>query len=318
MPRTFIPVLCALALAGCQSVTSLPTVRAEAPSLAGKGTLLVNVLWPKRATQMIPLSTQTIRFRVTKGNNILSEIPLSRPVRNGSPLVAQASLRLDADSGLTIQADAFSTSLVASSDLPIASATLTGVSVVANQRTPVQLSLAPVFTPTLTDFTPKNGGPGVPVTLRGSFGSSGYYGLGIGGVEGYGSLSGSDVIAFIPSGATTGPLVVLADGVPSSMGATFNVLTRLDLSPLSPVTSTGSPITFTVPTGLDTSSQSIANPTLTAWEVVDPANLNPPGPQPSTVGTISSSGVFTPQATGTAWVRVRSGYLFATASVTVR
>lgn len=282
-----------------------------------QGTLLVAVRWPDRSIQTIPLGTAKIRIRVLKGAAIRQELPLGRPADNGGPLVSKASLQLDAESGLTVLAEAFRLGTnPASGDISLASASVSGVEIVPNQRTTATLELIPAFVPVLTGFTPDNGGPGVRVTLTGAFGSSGYYGVRIGTTSGWGSASGSTITAEVPQGATTGPVSALDDGVPSAPGATFSVLASLALQPQTVTLGKGQTATFSVPTGTDTLGRQVANPTLTRWEVFDPTPLFMPGAG-SAVGTLTPAGLFLAQATGTAWVQVWSGNLAATAAVTV-
>jgi len=303
-------------LPGCQ--TLLPD-RPGAVERGARGTLSVRLRWPERRVQTIPISTQIIRLRVLKNGVVVSELPISRPSSTNPNQSAQGSLQLDAGTGLTVQAEAFRASPIASGDVPIASASVTGVGIFVNQKTTVTLNLVPVFVPTLTGLSPSNGGPGVAVTLSGAFGGSGYYGMGLAGLISSGRASGGAIVATVPFRATTGPAIALADGVPSAGGATFSVLAGLGLTPSAGATTVGNTVQFSVPTGTDTSSPSltIANPTITGWDVVDPAQLVSPNAPTRNVGSIDSNGLFTAKARGTVWVRAFSGYLVATASITV-
>lgn len=318
--QRFSGLAVALALVGCQPpipgsglrepVAHAPAARAE------QGTLVVSLSWPRR-TQTIPLSTEAILLRIKKTGTVLQELKLGRPSEGSSgELAAQGSLQLDADTGLEVEALAYQDSNPNELSTPIASASVTGVSVVANQKVPVALHLQPVFVPTLTSFSPTNGGPGVPVRLVGSFGTSGYYGLKIGSVRGAGTLSGSDVVAYVPTTARTGALSALADGVASTAGGTFSVLASMSLAPATLSLGVGATDSFAVTSALDTEGATVAGPTLTRWEVVDPERLFELDPT-SPVGTVTTQGVFTAAATGTAWIRVWSGHLAATASITI-
>ncbi|MBU6427774.1 MAG: hypothetical protein KGR26_02065, partial [Cyanobacteria bacterium REEB65] len=165
--------------------------------------------------------------------------------------------------------------------------------------------------------TPTNGGPGTPVTLTGTFGSSGYYGLKFDGLTAYGSGTATAITAGIPAEATaSGPVVALADGVPSSAGQTFALLASLSVTPPSGALSVGSTASLT-PAATDSAGTAVNNPTITTWQVIDPGQINQPFPAASSIGTIDSTGVFTAKAAGTTWVRAWSGNLSATAAVQV-
>jgi hypothetical protein len=285
----------------------------------GLGTLVVSIAWPERSVHVIPTSTQWIRLQVLKGDTKLVEAQLSRPTGAGGSLTSQASLLLDAGANFDLQADAFRLEASATGDTPIATARRSGVSVKANERTAVTMAMVPALVPTLSSFSPTNGGPGVTLTLVGTFGVSGYYGVDIGGTRGVGIASGSTaILAGVPADAKTGPVSALDDGVPSLPGATFSVLIRLDLAPSAATVSNGAAASFTVPTAVDTASKTIANPTLTRWEVVDPLQPADPLAAATGIGAITSGGLFTAKATGSAWIRVLSGALAATAAIVVK
>ncbi|MBO9541146.1 hypothetical protein J7643_11205 [bacterium] len=310
-------IACGL-LIGCSSVTP-PAARAPqgagAPEGAA-GTLQVAVRWPHRQTQVIPLSTQTIWIQVKKANQLLYFAPLPRPEATDSLMVTEATIHLEAMTGLSVQADAFRSGQ-ASTDIPIASRRANDVTLVANQRTSVLLDLDPVFRPSVTSLTPDNGGPGVDVSIGGTFGPSGSYQLALGGARIFGVLSGGQVKATVPYGAQSGPIEILDDGVPSAPGPTFRVLSRLDVEPAEQRVGIHHPVAFQVPTGEDTQGLVIENPTVTRWSLIDPAKLGLPGSAASTIGTISPTGVFNATAPGSAWVYAWSGYLSATTSITV-
>lgn len=303
-----------LVLLGCQALRSevLAPPLEQAPQ-AGMGTLSLSVRWPKREVQLIPLSANALRLRVSKnGSLVVSDVILSRPSSSEGAAIAQGSVRLNADTGLTVTVEAFREDPIASSSVSVASASATAVTVIANQRTSILLSLSPSFVPTLTSFSPSNGGNGVPVTLTGTFGDSGYYGISVNGaVGGANSGSSTSITAVVPEGATTGPLSAWADGATSSAGATFKVLESLDPLPLTAAASVGGTVQFSVPTATDTLGTQVLNPTVTRWQVVNPLAVNPIS------GTVTSNGLFTATATGTAWVRAWSGSLLATMSVTI-
>lgn len=319
MKRSYASLMSILLLTvGCQATQPSALSPAVSPSLqarASVGTLSVSIRWPRRTVQLIPLSTQNIRIQVQdQGGSVLNETIISRPPDNGGTLVAVVNLQVSAGSGLIVQVDAFRDEVIGDLSEPIARATSAPVTVTANQRTSLALTLAPVYSPGLTSFSPDNGGPGTPVTLVGDFGDSGYYAISLGGVQSPAtSGSSTSISATIPHGVPSGPLTAWADGASASLGATFSVLTALVVTPSTRTTTVSALTSYAVPTGTDTTGQTIANPTITHWEVVDPLDLN----ATSSVGTIDASGAFTATQAGTAWVRAWSGNLQATATVTV-
>lgn len=306
-----------LGLLGCQTLHPIaldPTANQAIPHELGKGTVSISVRWPSRTIQLIPLSTQTIWLQVKQSDGtVIQECQLSRPDESGGVLVAQTTLPLAAGTGYTVQADAFRDAPASSDSVSIASAVSAPFAVVANQRTPVTLSLGNYFTPTLASFSPSNGGPGVPVTLLGTFGDSGYYGMSIGGAKLNASGATDSITANVPDTAVTGAVIAWADGASASLTSTFSVLETIAVSPTTRTTTVASTVSFSVPSAQDTGGLTVNNPTITAWDVVDPAD----GSTLSSVGTMDGSGVFTAATTGTAWVRAWSGTLAATAAVTV-
>lgn len=306
-------------LGGCLAVTPTADLAHGAdPSpvrdsqTVSAGLLNVAIRWPKRTAQAIPLSTETLRLQVLKDGVVRASVLMNRPGTDTLPLTSVASVRLAAESDLMVEAEA----LPLGGGTPLASGSVEGVAIVANQRTNVQLVLNATFVPMLTDFTPKNGGPGVLVTLSGDFGHSGYYGLSLSGLPSDGTMSGGHLIAPVPNGATTSPLIALADGVSSAPGEEFVTLSGVTLSPQSGTLPVGGTQPFTT-LGVDTASQTVANPTITRWAVIQPTGNLFAKPSPSNVGTITPEGVFTAQAPGSAWVAAYSGLVVATASVTV-
>jgi hypothetical protein len=310
-------LLLTLCLPGCLAAAPSALKTEQDPTTrAPQGMLSVNIRWPERQTQTIPLSTQTIRLRVSQGDTVLHDLPLGRPEASDSALVSGATLLVDAGTGFTIRADAYRTSPVSSGDVPIASDVQSNVTIHASQKNPVALDLHPVFVPTLTGVSPTNGGPGVKVTLTGSFSDSGSYQMSLSGKK-IQAASGSILTAEVPVGASTGAVIVLDDGVPSLPGGTFSVLAALNATASTLVTTVGASVPFSVPTGMDTAGLSIVNPTITRWKLIDPARLSLPGDDTSPIGTLDQDGLFTATATGSAHVYVFSGTLLATLSVTV-
>lgn len=319
MQRHVLPFLILAALQGCQAVTTNPQAiapPAEPTHQTTLGTLSAKVLWPSRQIQMIPLSAQTIRLRALNGQAVLGEVKIARAPGGDGAQVAQALMQLNAASGLTVLAEAFreGPQALSTSSVAIASASVSNVSIIANQKTSVTLNLIATFFPTLSSFTPSNGGPGVPVTFSGSFGSSGYYGISFAGTRISASGNSATLSANVPAQAITGTVQAWADGASSSAAGSFQVLSALSVAPSSGTRAVGASMSFSA-SATDTNSSLVSAPTITLWDVVDPST--PHEFDSSSVGSIDEAGVFTALATGTAWVRAWSGSLAATAEVTV-
>jgi hypothetical protein len=286
---------------------------------AKRATLTFTIAWPRRTVQTIPNSTTVMRLSVLKGTTVVAQ-QVQR--RFPSP-TAQFSLQLNADSGLSVLAEAFALPNVTSvngvpvipaSTTPVASASLANVTLVPNQHLAVSLSLIPAFIPQIATFSPQNGGPGINVTLTGSFGSSGPYTVLLGGNTcSVLSFTGPTLVVAVPYNGSTGAWTAQYDGVSSPATGSFQVLQTLNLLPRAATTSVGQSLSFSVPTGLDTNNATVSNPTVTGWAIVDPTTGGT-----TSVGTLSASGSFQAQATGAAVIQVYSGTLKATTSVLVQ
>ncbi|HEY9898827.1 MAG TPA: hypothetical protein V6D00_06560 [Pantanalinema sp.] len=321
MRRRLKCAILVIVLSGCRAaMPQASALRDAAPPGAG-ATLLLGVQWPRRSPQQIPLSAETLWVQVRKGDTLLSSLPLSRPAQEGASRTATASLTLAAATGLVVRAEAFRADQ-ASTSLPVASAEATGVTLRPNQRTTVSLDLIPSLVPQGIAFTPTNGGPGVKVVVRGAFGDRGPFALELGPARSAAVLEDGVLTASVPVGAATGPLTVLADGIPGTSTTPFRVLSRLVLPSSAPrPLAVGEPFAVSVSSALDTDAQVVSAPTITRWEVLDPLRLTRPGSSASGVGTIESAGsgaVFTAAATGSAWIVAWSGALCATMAVEVR
>ncbi|MBO9541771.1 hypothetical protein J7643_14370 [bacterium] len=308
-----------LLLVACRAQGPLGTP-AERTGVAepARATLQVGLQWPRRETQVIPISADTIWVSVKKGSQTLHTTALKRPDAQGTQ-TATRSFQVDAGTGLSVRAEAFRAGQ-ASTSIPIALAQATGVTLYANQRTIVTLDMAATGASTISSFSPTNGGPGVKVSVAGQFSPSGYYRLVLGPAESAATYKTSQLLeAPVPLGAQSGPLTVYDDGFPSVSAQSFQVLSVLTLLPAGPQhVSPGQPLAFSVPSALDTNGQQVSSPTVTGWLLLDPISF-----EPSAIGTLDVSGgaaTFnaSPTATGTAWLYVRSGSLLATTSVTVR
>lgn len=307
-------IVLASLLAACQGPPGLlagsaPASGASRPAETGKAEITFSIAWPVRSTQVIPLSAQSIRVRVLKADTVLGELTQTRAAQSQT---AQGSLMLEADTGLTVRAEAFEVRTPTESDQPIAVAEATDISLTANERQKLNLTLVPTAPPVITGITPTNGGPGVLVTLTGQFGK-GPYSAFLGSFTALlDSYDAGTVVAIVPDRSASDAWRVRANGVLSEATGSFKVLQTLDVSPLEATASVGGKVTFSVPAGLDTQGATVSNPTLTAWALVEPNSEST-----TSVGALDDKGVFTAGEAGTAEVRVFSGTLMATATVRV-
>ncbi|HEY9855863.1 MAG TPA: hypothetical protein V6D05_09020 [Stenomitos sp.] len=312
-------ILLALLLAGCRAQGPLGTPAERTGTASpGRASLQVALQWPRRQTQVLPLSAESIWLQVKKGSQTLFTAELKRPDPAGTQ-TATRSFLVDADTGLTVRAEAFRADQ-ASTSTPIAAAQATGVDLVANQRTTVSLDLAATTPSVVSGFSPTNGGPGVKVSVNGQFGPSGYYRMALGTAESVATLKSSQLLeAIVPIGARSGPLTIYDDGFPWLAAQSFRVLSSLSLSPAGPQTvAKGQTLVFSVPTALDTEGQTVNAPTVTGWMLVDPHTF-----EPSSLGTLEVMGATAtfsanPAAAGSALLYARSGSLIATTSVAVQ
>lgn len=314
----FIGITATFGLAGCHaSMLPRPPLGQPEATRTGQAMLQVGVQWPRRSTQVIPLSAETLWIHVKKGAQTLHAAQLRRPDPVGTQ-TATMSFVADADTGLSVRAEAFRAGQ-ASTSVPIAAAQAAGVDLYPNQRTTVVLDLAATTPSSITAFSPTNGGPGVMVSVSGQFSPSGYYRMALGSAESHATYKHAQLLeAVVPVGAQSGPLTIYDDGFPWLSSPSFHVLSVLTLSPSLPqVVAAGQSRAFSVPTALDTAQQQVSDPTITGWMLLNPVTF-----EPSPVGTLTASGgaatfSASPTATGSAWLYVRSGNLIATVSVTV-
>ncbi len=273
------------------------------------GTLRISVRWPRRV-EALPLSSDLITVSITSSTGApvasASLTPSSGPE-------STVNFQLPASDDLTIAAKAFqATTLLASG-----SAT---ASILANQLTPLNLTLRPLFVPTVAKVTP-NAGPNALVDIGGS-----NFGLSRGlrpPVVLFGDATSSRVLldsdsslrAQVPADlASASAVVVVVDGVPSEPStAMFTRLTALNaISPASPTLSLGATASISV-TGVTATGGEPA-PTV-QWVVFVP----PSAPIPVTLsGATGSVVVLMAVKAGTATIIVQSGDLSKSTTVTVQ
>ncbi|MBM3268239.1 MAG: DUF4573 domain-containing protein [Candidatus Sericytochromatia bacterium] len=159
--------------------------------------------------------------------------------------------------------------------------------------------------PRLLRLEPPNGGPGAAVRLVGEdFGAASLAPVAVR----FGSLAAAvasrvdagAVLTEVPAGATSGPVTLLVDGVPSNP-VDFTVIATLSVNPARARDVPGKPIALTLE-ARDAAGRPIANPVV-AWSVV-----------PDDLGAISA-GSFTAGREGYGQVLARSGALSAAADL---
>lgn len=165
--------------------------------------------------------------------------------------------------------------------------------------------------PSITSLTPASGAIGASITIAGSnFGSA----QGNGNVTFNGTLatgvvwnSGSSITATVPSGATTGNVVVTAAGGVASAGKPFTVvtLTGISIAPLTPSVPLGNKQQFTATGNYSDSSHQDLTSTA-SWTSTA-----------GTVATINSAGLATTLSQGTTTITASSGGFNAPTTLTV-
>jgi IPT/TIG domain len=147
-----------------------------------------------------------------------------------------------------------------------------------------------VTTPVISSLTPASGAVGASVVIAGSeFGT-------LQGTVSFNGVSASPTVwsdtsitVPVPSGATTGSVVVTVDGIPSN-GVTFTVVPTATISSLSPATgAVSAPVTITgtnfgVTRGTSTVTFNGVSATPTSWSA---ASIAVPVPSGATTGTVN-------------------------------
>ncbi|MBU6428927.1 MAG: hypothetical protein KGR26_07955 [Cyanobacteria bacterium REEB65] len=311
--------------------SDLPQAAKEAPA-----TLEIAVRWPRptsvgqalpeglstsgRQAESLPNSTNLLVMTVTSasGSPVISPIKLSRG--SGGTLVSTASAILPGGSEYLVDARAYSTYALTAQSLVLAEGTAS-IQLEPNTRTPLAISLVPAYPPTVATYTP-SGGPQSTVTISGNNflppGTAAGLTLTLAGedITNFGSM-GDTLLSFsVPSDASSGPLVLKADGLTATGLGNFQVLRSLALTPASIRNVVpGSSVVFTA-SATDSMGIAVASPSLT-WSFTPPAtwSLSTGG---AFLPATQSANLFTPLGTGTFTVMAQSGTVLATASVSVQ
>ncbi len=310
-------ILVAVGLGACMSAPG-PSLPPPAPSAAGAeqtspkamGQLSVTIRWP-RQVQLIPYSTNRIDVHIEDAAGALvAETSIPQPTGSTT---TQTLLPVPAGDGLRVKVNGYQDALLVASGEAV-------TAIRVNERTPLAIHLVPAFLPTLADHAP-NGGVGALVALTGThFGQSRNVPIQVtfGGIPASAVYRTDDehLSAIVPSGFESGPIVVHADGIASAPSAPFTVIR--ELSPLG-AAHYALVVGATVGLGVTASSSAgaLAEPYL-EWSLV-PLDLNQPEQAASASFSVATGSVtvLTALSTGSALLRVRTGALLSTASVTV-
>lgn len=208
--------------------------RAAAP-VSRYGTLVLNVRWPEPQagyhTALIPDTTAALLVTVASGS---TEVGRQTVIRQAGEATASLTLQLKADNNLSVRVRAYRESAPdPATDTPIAENSAV-VNIEPSRNTAANISLTPLYVPTVTGLSSNVGTVDDTVTLSGTnFGSGAvpvlvYFN----GVLTVGSTRNSDtsITVKVPPGATTGRVVVKADGVSSTSDAVFWVANRVQIS----------------------------------------------------------------------------------------
>lgn len=311
MRKTLLTFGLVALVAGCQAPlvqapSALPTPGEAAALFAEQGRIAVTIRWPYR-TQVIPTSTERLKFALSGPSS--RTILIDRPT--GSAPTSTASLPVDVGAGYTLAIDALAREFPGDSEpsLIVASGQSEPFDVLANKVTSVRVALAATSVPAITGFWPTNGGPGTFLTINGTgFVTSRHLPLGFrfGGVDAavvQVSEEGT-ASALVPDTATTSALVPVADGVAGVSSGSFTVLSALGVAPGAWTVASGSSHLFTA-AATTTEGTAYLAPTV-QWAL-----------STDSIGVIDQTGAFTATGPGVAEVRITSGKLVATASVTV-
>lgn len=225
-----------LAGTGCGHPASpvAPQGIAMARQAIGQGTVTVNIRWPqvnrsRLQAQAIPNSTVLVRVSILDASgHQQASTNIPRPDSQAEPF-ASTTLLLSEGSGYQVKAAAYRDQ---SATTLLAQGNATGVQVWSNQDTSVAITLAPAFVPAITSLSPASGMAGELVTISGSnFGSSAdtTFRVTFNGAPATTLTRNSDteIVAVVPQGATTGRVVVTADGIASETNVAFDVLSSL-------------------------------------------------------------------------------------------
>lgn len=287
-------------------VTAIPAMPAAAGGVSSApGTLEIAVRWPQDVpsgyrTQLIRPSTNQITLDVTDSTgNSVATASISRT--SASSTVATTSLAVSAGS-YDISAQAFDSENGTSTEIGQANAV--AIHVLSGGIVPVALTLAPLDAPTISSISVDAGAVGQTVTLTGATFSdyTDSFGVAQAPTVYFGRIaapttvvSGTELTATVPVGATVGTVSVVMDGATSSTNLPYYVVNGLSMAASKSSWDTTPATECVVLEGATTSLTATYSFALASG---DSLSNYPPAPSvawtaASGVGTVSSSGVFT-------------------------
>lgn len=302
-PGSFAPMPATVSGAsGAVSSQAGPAGGEAASPVSEYGILTLNIRWPDRPegyqTALIPTTTSALTIKVLDGTTVVGETTVTREAGASS---ATANLPLKAANNLSVEVKAYREAApVPNGATAIAQGTAV-VNIVRSKKTSANISLSPLFAPTITGLSRNAGVTDEEVTITGTNFGSGSIPVFVyfNGVLTVGATRSSEtsLIVKVPPSAPTGKVVVKADGVESASNVVFWVPKAISLSttyqfwdPSEPgkqqIVLLGKTAQLTASTDWETKSGETAGDYGT-----------PPDPtwtsSNSTAGTVSTAGLFT-------------------------
>lgn len=189
----------------------------------------------------------------------------------------------------------------------VGSLTIANVNVSAGGPASIDSRTISSTSPTIGSVTPANAGPGTAVVIKGANFTAGQTPsatLGGKALTNVTRVDDTTLNATLPSDAASGPLIVTI-GTTASTSVSYTVLSTFVIAPATATQiNVGATQTYTF-TAKDTSGTTVTGP-LAAWSIT-----------PTSVATVSASGVVTGVAAGTATLTVASGSAKADFTITV-
>lgn len=305
--------LSALLVAGCATaiapVAERTTVSQDQgyllPAERAEGELRLNIRWPERSVQAIPLSANAATvWLYDSAGRPMTQATVQRPTEGN--LSSQVFFRVKATMGVKVVAKLYRETTPGENTAPVAMGT-GHVDIYANNVNFVAITMDPLVEPALAVLTPSYGGVGKEVVISGAFLGANEdleYTVKFTGIPAtsVSRISDEEIRATVPEGAVSGEVEVAVDGIRKTLP--FEVLADLSFENLNlkhqayrivPLTCMG---TFT-----DGSRRQVDALT---WSSSDHA-----------IATVDQNGLLRPIAPGTATITAESGEAKAVALVEV-
>ncbi|MBM3270049.1 MAG: IPT/TIG domain-containing protein [Candidatus Sericytochromatia bacterium] len=238
--RALATVLAAAALAACAAFPVAPPAGDPAgPGVAvvatrtsvAQGRLVLSIRWPDGPgrdlrgyrAQLVPDSTATLKVIVKKGATTISSTDVNRP---SGQAVTNATIQLNADTGLTVTVEAYPSG--ANSGTKVAEASQANLTIRSSADTSLTVSLGSLYTPSITGTSASYARAGDSLTITGSNLAPAWRGSGptvlFPGPSGTvaatpTSVSDTSLTVAVPSGAQSGNVAVKVDGVTGGSAA---------------------------------------------------------------------------------------------------